>query len=324
MYFGMRRSTIISFTLHALIILAAIIALPTAQLQPAADSEVAVDFVGPSQAQHADEKDKVAAASNTPTTHIAPHAEKQPKLSKPIEAPPPPPPPPPPAPKQAVLPKPPAPAPPPPPPTPSPTVAPTPPPPPPPPHKTQPKTATVTQPPIPLPPIPQPPAPSQSHQHQQHVVKTPQPLSQTVLNTLQDLKADQKQVKPPTHVYNPDAGGAPNGGGDPNSPANSQLSGANKNAIAAEVRPCFNVDSEAEGLGTLSVLLTVETDPTGIIRKATVADADLDKMTDPIFNAFANRAMNAVLNYQCSDLSKILPPNMLGQNQTFIFNFTGQ
>jgi hypothetical protein len=323
MYFGMRRSTFISFTLHALIILAAIIALPPAHLDSAADTDVTVDFVGPTQPQHADQKNKVPAAANTQTTHVAPHAEKQPDKTKPTEAPPPPPPPPPKAPKTPDTVKPPRAAPPPPPPpTISPTVAPTPPPPPTRPSPPQ-KVATAPQPPLPLPPIPQPPPPNTSPTHQQHVIKTPA-LSQTVLNTLQNLKADQKQVKPPTHVYNPDAGGAPNGGGNPNTTANSQLSGANKNAIAAAVRPCFDVDSEAEGLGTLSVMLNVETDPTGIIRKATVADADLDKMTDPIFNAFANRAMNAVLNYQCSDLSKILPPNMLGQNQTFLFNFTGQ
>jgi hypothetical protein len=307
MYFGMRRSTVISFTLHALIILAAIIALPPTHLDSAADSEVAVDFVGPSQPQHADYKGTVAAASNTATTHIAPHAEKQPKLTKPIEAPPPPPPPPPKAVEKAIQQKPPTP--PPPPPPVAPAVTPLPPPPPLPPQP-PPKTGTAAQPP--------------STTHQQHVLKTPKQLSQTVLNTLQDLKADQKQVKPPTHVYNPDAGGAPNGGGDPNSPANSQLSGADKNAIAAAVRPCFDVDSGAQGLDQLTVLLVVQTDGGGIIRNATVSPADQDKMTDPIFQAFANRAMNAVLNYQCSDLSKILPPNMLGQTQTFVFNFHGQ
>jgi hypothetical protein len=320
MYFGMRRSTFISVTLHALIILAAIIALPPAHLDSAADTDVTVDFVGPSQPQHADQKNKVPAAANTQTTHVAPHAEKQPDKTKPTEAPPPPPPPPPKAPKTPDTVKPPKAAPPPPPPpTISPTVAPTPPPPPTRPSPPQ-KVATVPQPPLPLPPIPQPPPPNASPTHQQHVVKAPQPLSSTVLNTLQNLKADQKQVKPPTHVYNPDAGGAPNGGGSPNSPANSQLSQADRDLIGSHVRPCWDIDSGAQNIDQLAVMLQVTTDPTGTVRQAVVAPQDQDKMTDPVFAAFANRAIDAVMNVQCATLP--LPSYMLGQIQTFTFHFS--
>jgi hypothetical protein len=318
MYFGMRRSALISFAIHALIILAAIIALPTPPLDNAADSDYSVEFVGPSQPTHSDAKGKTPSPHVAPVLHVAPKAEKPPNPNKQIVAPPPPPPPPPPSPEANSLPKPPSPAPPPPPPTPSQSVAPTPPPPPPkPPQKT---ASTVSQPPIPLPPPPQPPEPAKSPTHQRHIVKAPQPLSQTVLNTLQNLQSEMKQDKPPTSTYNPDAGGAPDAGGSPDSTANSQLSQADRDAIGNHVRPCWDIDGEAENVDQLSVLLQVTTDTQGIVRNAVVAPADQDKMTDPIFAAFANRAIDAVMNAQCATLP--LPSYMLGQIQTFTFHFS--
>jgi outer membrane biosynthesis protein TonB len=314
----MRRGAIISFSLHVAIILAALIALPTKPIDTSADDEVSVEFVAPNQPQSGKTPSKVPAGATAPTVHDAPTAEKQPK-PQPIVAPPPPPPPPPPAPEQKpTLPTPPAPAPPPPPPVQTPSVAPTPPPPPPqPPQKT---TSTVVQPKLPLPPVPQPPAPAQSPTHQQHVVKTPAPLSKSVLNTLEKLEALQKQDKPPTAHYNPDQGGAPNGGGSPNSTANSKLSGADRNAIGAHVKPCWTIDAGAPGVSSFSVHLLVQTDGTGTVRNAQVAPDDQSKMSDPIYNAYANRAVQAVMNVQCATLP--LPSYMLGQNQTFIFQFS--
>jgi hypothetical protein len=177
----------------------------------------------------------------------------------------------------------------------------------------------VVQPKLPLPPQPQPPAPAQSPTHQQNVVKTPVPLSKSVLNTLMKLQALQKQVKPPTHAYNPDQGGAVNGGGSTQSTANSRLSGADRGAIGSHVRPCWGIDAGAPGVDTFSVELQVKTDATGTVREAVVADQDQGKMSDPIFNAYAQRAIQAVLNYQCATLP--LPSYMLGQPQTFLFDF---
>jgi hypothetical protein len=318
MYFGMRRSGLISFAIHALLILAVIIVLPTPKIPTSADDEVSVQFVGPSQPQTGEKPNKVAAPADIPIPHIAPKAP-QPKLTKPIVAPPPPPPPPPPTPpKPQALPKPPQPAPPPPPPVQTPTVAPTPPPPP---QKPQPKsTSTEAQPPLPLPPPPAPPVNAQSATHQQHVVKTPVPLSSTVLNTLQDLKTLQKQDKAPTSTYNPDAGGAPHGGGSPDSTANSRLSEADRNAIGAHVRPCWDIDAGAPGVATFSVFLDVQTDASGTVRNATIDPQSQANMSDPYYSAYANRAIDAVMNYQCATLP--LPPYMLGQPQTFVFQFS--
>jgi hypothetical protein len=313
----MRRGAIISFVIHLAIVLALIISLPPMHMDESSDDSVSVDLVGPSAPQEAHAPGKVAAPDNTPQVNHA-HMAEQKQRPETIVAPPPPPPPPPPAPKAAPLPKPPAPAPPPPPPTPSPSVAPTPPPPPPaPPHKS---TSTVVQPKLPLPPQPQPPAPAQSPTHQQHVVKTPVPLSKSVLNTLEKLQALQKQDKPPTAKYNPDQGGAPNGGGSNQSTANSGLTGADRDAIGQHVQPCWTVDAGAPGLSTFSVNLLVTTDGTGTVREAVVAPQDQGKMSDPIFNAYANRAIDAVQNVQCATLP--LPSFMLGSNHTFLFNFT--
>ena len=318
MKYGMRRGAIISFAIHAFIILCAIIALPVPKLDSASDDTVALDLVGPSAPQQAHNPGKVPAPADTPTVNAANLAEKQPKPT-PIVAPPPPPPPPPPAPEQKpTLPAPPAPAPPPPPPVQSPDAAPTPPPPPPaPPQKT---TSTVVQPKIPLPPTPQPPAPAQSPTHQQHITKNAAPLSQSVLNTLLKLQALQKQDQPPTAHYNPDQGGAPNGGGSNKSTANSRLSGADRSAIGSHVRPCWTIDAGAPGVSSFSVQLLVTTDATGTVRQAAVAPADQSKMGDPLFNAYASRAVDAVMNYQCATLP--LPSYMLGQAQTFMFQFS--
>ncbi len=316
----MRRGALISFCFHLAIVLAAIIALPTMKLDNSSDDSVSVDLVGPSVPQQGRQPGKTPAPDTTPVVNNSPQAEQKPKPT-PFEAPPPPPPPPPPAQevKQPVLPQPPAPAPPPPPPVETPSVAPTPPPPPPaPPQKT---TSTVVQPKLPLPPLPQPPAPTPpTPTHQQHVVKTATPLSKSVLNTLLKLEAQQKQTKAPTHEYNPDQGGAPDAGGSTQSTANSRLSGADRNAIGNHVRPCWTVDAGAPGLAGFSVNLTVQTDASGTVHNAVVSPQDQSKMGDPLFNAFAQRAVAAVMNYQCATLP--LPSYMLGHNQTFSFDFT--
>jgi outer membrane biosynthesis protein TonB len=313
----MRRSALISGGLHLALLLAVLIALPPPKLESATDDSVSVDFVGPSAPQQSTAKGKVAAPADTAVLDKAKMALDKPK-PQPFSQPPPPPPPPPPAPDQPpTLPTPPAPPPPPPPPVEAPSIAPTPPPPPPrPPQKT---TSTAEQPKLPLPPVPQPPAPAQSVTHQQHVVKTPVPLSKSVLNAISQLKNVQQQTQAPTAQYNQEQGGAPDAGGSLKSTSNSGLTGPDRSAIGDHVRPCWNVDAGAPGLSTFSVNLMVTTDGTGTVRQASVAPQDQGKLGDPIFNAFANDAINAVMNVTCATLP--LPPDMLNRNQTFLFNF---
>ena len=315
----LRRSAVVSGAVHLAIILLVILALPTEKLNAPPSAAVDVTIIGPHVPQQALNKGKVPAPADTARVHKA-HLAKQKPTPQPKIAPPPPPPPPPPAPhRQPKLPRPPAPAPPPPPPTPAPTPIPTPPPPP--PHPPQKRVVTKPAKKLPLPPKPQPPAPAQkSPTSQKHEVKTPAPMSQSVLNTLARLRALQKQKKAPTAKYNPKQGGAPNGGGTKMSTANSGLSASQRNAIGSEVQPCWGIDAGAPGVQNFSVMLQVTTDASGVVREAQVAPQDQDKLGDPIFGAFAQRAVDAVKNYQCAKLP--LPSYMLGSVHTFIFRFT--
>lgn len=315
----LRRSAVVSGVVHLALILLLVLALPTEKLNAPSTEAVDVTIIGPDVAQQAFNKGKVPAPADTHKVHKA-HLAKAKPTTQPKVAPPPPPPPPPPAPhNEPKLPRPPAPAPPPPPPTPAPTPIPTPPPPP--PRPAQQKTETKTARKLPLPPKQQPPAPAQkSPTSQQHEVKTSAPMSKSVLNTLAKLRALEKQKKPPTARYNPEQGGAPQGGGTKMSTANSGLSASQRNAIGNAVRPCWGIDAGAPGVQNFSVLLEVVTDPSGIVREARVAPADQGRMSDPVFAAFAQRAVAAVKNYQCAKLP--LPPYMLGSVHTFIFRFT--
>ncbi len=312
----MRRSGAISAAVHIVVILIAVLALPKEKLPNTEASAVDVQLVGPSAPQQALHKGKVPAPANTPVPNKARLAKTPPKPT-PIAPPPPPPPPPPPAPHQSVkLPAPPAPAPPPPP---TPSSIPLPKPPPPQPRKPQ-KPVVKPARKLPLPPKPQPPAPApKSPTAQQHAIKKPAPMSKSVLNTLSKLRALQKQDKPPTAHYNPEQGGAPNGGGVKTT-SNARLSAAERSAIGSEVQPCWGIDAGAPGIEHFSVLLQVITDAAGVVREAEVAPADQGRMGDPLFSAFADRAVQAVKNYQCAKLP--LPNYMLGKPQNFVFRFT--
>jgi hypothetical protein len=130
--------------------------------------------------------------------------------------------------------------------------------------------------PVPPPPIPPPPAP-QSATSQPNPTKNAAPQSDALENTLEKLRALQRQAQPPRNRANPAAGGAPNGGGNPNATDTSALS-------------------------------------------AKVAGEDVVRMNDPVFRAFAERAIRAVLDPRCADLP--LPKSMQGQRRTLDFRFS--
>ena len=347
----LKRSAIVSALAHGAVIALLVVALPTERLNAPESVAVDVQIIGPYVPQQALHKGKVAAPADTRTVSKAHLATAKP-APKPIEAPPPPPPPPPPAP-QKPMPKLPAPPKPPPPPTPAPSLPmppapaptpkpalklPTPPKPAPTPPKPAPKLPKPPAP-APAPPKPQPqpkpkpektlppppkPAPPKPEQKtpttQKHQVKTPVPMSKTVQNTLAKLRALEKQTHPPKHKYNPKQGGAPNGGGTRMSTANSHLTAADRSAIANAVRPCWGIDAGAPGVSDFSVLLQVTTDAQGTVREAQVAPADQGRLSNPVFAAFAQRAVDAVKNYQCAKLP--LPSYMLGAPHQFTFRFS--
>jgi len=125
--------------------------------------------------------------------------------------------------------------------------------------------------------------------------------------------------KTPTARYNPAQGGAPHGGGSPNATAG--LSAAERGAIGDHVRECWTIDAGAEGIQTMKVLLTVQTDAAGTVRNAVIAGSDVGRAaSDPVFQAFAERAVRAVEDYRCATLP--LPPALVGKPETFTFRFS--
>ncbi len=129
----------------------------------------------------------------------------------------------------------------------------------------------------------------------------------------------QRQTQPPRARANPSRGGAPNGGGNPLGDDTSRLSADQARAVGAEVQRCWTYDAGAKGVNQMQVLLTVLTDGDGVARRAAVAPPDAGKLADPVFRAFSERAVRAVLSAQCANLP--LPRTMLGQPQTLTFRF---
>ncbi len=315
----LRRGAGISLAAHIALGLALVLGIPT---RPPPDvpqeTSVAMVFQGASQASmRADAAGQVPAPAATPTPVPAPPAQEPPKPvpNEPPPPPPPPPPAPPPPPSTPPTPTPPLPV---PPPEPSPTPAPSTPAPPAPPAPPQPTPPQPT-PPLPLPPpSPPPPAPP-SITSQPNPTKNPAPQSDALENTLIKLRALQKQTQPPRARANPVQGGAPNGGGNPEGNDTAALSADQRGAIGDHVRACWTYDAGALGVETMQVLLTVTTDPAGVVRLAVVAGSDEARLADPVFRAFAERARRAVLDPRCASLP--LPANLLGRTNVLTFRF---
>ncbi len=191
------------------------------------------------------------------------------------------------------------------------------------PQKPAPDTTADAAPALPMPPPPAPPAPPApvSPTTQPHPTQNPAAMSQSVLNTLDKLRAMNLNQKTPTSRYNPAQGGAPDAGGARNSAdQTSRLTSAQRGAIGDKVRACWTIDSGAEGVQNMSVLLTVTTDSAGVVHDANVAVADQGRVnSNPVLQAFAERAVRAVLDYHCSPLP--LPPSLPGAVHTFTFRF---
>jgi hypothetical protein len=167
--------------------------------------------------------------------------------------------------------------------------------------------------------VPSPPSP-QSPTSQPNPTKNPAPQSSALENTLEKLRSLQRQTQPPKARYNPQAGGAQNGGGNPLSDDTSALTLAQRGAIGDFVRRCWSTDPGMLDLDKMQVLLTVTTDGGGVVRRAVVADDDIGRVNgDPRLRVFAERAVRAVLDPNCANLP--LPPPLLGQTRVFTFRF---
>lgn len=195
-----------------------------------------------------------------------------------------------------------------------------------PPPPAAPPTPPQAQPPLPTPPLPvptppTPPPPSpQSATSQPNPTKNPAPQSTALENTLEKLRSLQRQTLPPKTRYNPQSGGAPNGGGNPQSDDTSALSAAERGAIGDFVRRCWTTDPGMLDLDKMEVLLTVTTDGGGVVRRAIVAPEDTGRVAGNMrLRVFSERAVRAVMDPNCANLP--LPPTLLGQTRTFTFRF---
>jgi hypothetical protein len=140
-------------------------------------------------------------------------------------------------------------------------------------------------------------------------------------NTLEKLRALQKQTQPPKAQYNPSRGGAPNGGGNPQANDTAALTLAQRGQIGDSVRRCWSTDPGMLDLDRMQVLLTVTTDGAGVVRQAIVAPEDAGRVAgNPRLRVFSERAIRAVLDPHCANLP--LPQALLGQNRQFTFRFS--
>lgn len=315
----LRTGGIVSLFAHLFVILLLTVTIPSWKTEEEKPPEATIEMVFNGTAEHTIKAPEFAPVP-APSKEIAPPAPPVTQVPKPepIEAPPPPPPPPPPpepARVSAARPAPPTNA---PPPEPSPIEAPIippPPAPPAPPHEARPHPVT---PPVPPPLIPPPPAPP-SQTAQPNPTQNMAANSNALEATLLHLRQLETHQEPPHARPNPKAGGQPDSGGNPASNDTSALSAAARGEIGAHVRECWTKDAGAEGIDKMSVVLNVVTDATGTTRVATVADEDKSKMSDPLFEAFAERAVRAVMDVRCATLP--LPRQMLGHNNSLTFRF---
>jgi hypothetical protein len=315
----LRAGGLLSLLGHLLVILALLVTLPPWQTEEEKVPETAVEMIFDGRAKTTI-KAPAPAPIPAPAREITPPAPPVTEAPKPepIEAPPPPPPPPPPPAPPRVsqpLPVPPSEL---PPPEPSPTIAPIIPPPPAPPAPPREADPHLVTPPVP-PPLEKPPPAKPSQTAQQNVTQNMAPNSSAMEATLLRLRQMQPQTQPPKARPNPRAGGQPDSGGNPASNDTDALSAAQRGAIGAHVRECWTKDSGALDLDKLSVVLSVVTDPTGTAHMAAVADEDRGKLSDPVFQAFAERAVRAVMDVRCATLP--LPKQMLGRNANLTFRF---
>ena len=134
-------------------------------------------------------------------------------------------------------------------------------------------------------------------------------------NTLEKLRQQLAQTKPPKARANPAAGGRDN----PTGNDTAALTGQQRGAIGDHVRECWTKDAGALDIDKQSVMLTVTTDATGVARRVEVAGSDSGRMGDPRFRAFAERAVRAIMDPHCANLP--LPNNVLGKVNVLTFRF---
>jgi hypothetical protein len=316
-----------SLALHLLVLVAMLLGLPKRDLPEPTEQSIAVELIAPAEMAQGEQLAPRPAPNPVPAPPSPePPTTETPRLALPSPPPPPPPPPPALAPtpapptQQAARPTPPAPA-----PEPAPSPVPAPPRPqqqaqaPTPPTPAQPTPAPPRPtPPLPLPPAPVPPPPEPSQQAgtgQTPPVRNPAERSQSVLNTLERLRAAQQQNQPPTARPNPAPGAPAQGGGTPQGTAN--LTASERAGLADKIGECWAVDAGAPNIQSIVVELRVEVDASGVVRVVRPAGA---VPTEPRARMVFEAARRALLDPRCNPLP--LPRERLAalRDATFRFN----
>jgi hypothetical protein len=301
----LKRGAAASLIVHAVLVSALLLSFGASKPpEPPAEMEVELATAPgqqPNEATKAELPGPTPAAAPLPEPLPAPPAPEPPK-NQAVEPPPPPPPPPPaPPPPMQVAQMPPTPQ----PQTPpqQPTPSPLPPLPPPPPAPPTPPPPTPS-PPLPLPPplVPPPPSPP-STTSQPNPTKNPAPESRELENTLEKLRALQRQTRPPTAHPNPQRGGAPTPAGNPRGDITATLSAEQRGAIGDRVRECWTKDAGALDIDKRQVLVTATIDPAdGSAREVEPADQEKARIAgDPVLRAFFERARRAILDPRCGN-----------------------
>jgi hypothetical protein len=301
----------ISFGLHALVILALLLEMVPRRLPEPVETGISVELVSPTELARGERLAPTPDPVTAPPTPTLNPTSPEPPRSAPPQPPPPPPPPPP---AQAPASVPPAPQ------RPSPATppaeaapSPMPLPPPPPPIPTPPRPT----PPLPLPPPPTPPPPEPAQQPgtgRTPPVQRPEERSQSVLNTLERLRQQQRQQEPPTGRPNPAQASPSQGGGVPQGTAN--LTAAERAGLAERISECWSVDAGAPGLNQIVVELRIEVDTGGTVR---VVRPNGGIPADPRARMVFESARRALLDPRCNPLP--LPRDRLDALRNAIFRF---
>lgn len=121
--------------------------------------------------------------------------------------------------------------------------------------------------------------------------------------------------------YGPAAGGAPQGGGNPEGEDTAALSASQRARIGTYVRRCRAYGPRAMNADKMQVMLVVTTDADGVVRIVRFVPADRARMdADPVFRRFAEKARSAVFDPRCAKLP--LPRAMLGKINVLAFRFS--
>ena len=192
-------------------------------------------------------------------------------------------------------------------------------------ERPQPQKQAAAQPPAPPRPTPTkpstaPPAPEPSKEA--GTGQTPPPprtaeRSQSVLSTLERLRAAQ-QNQPPRARPSEASGRPAQGGGAPTGTA--LLTAGEVRGVADRISECWSVDAGMLGLDQIVVELKVDMDPSGVIRNVRPASG---VPSDPRARAVYESARRALLDQKCSPLPVPREKIPSLNNATFRFNPRG-